>query len=132
MSPPMCLEGGPWPRLWKWHIERGLAQPAVPYGQTRKIYVPNIFFGGQLPKIFGFDFGPYEHIGSRATIAQSQIFKVMGRTSTFAATYRMIVDMDNDELLNNLPGGPSDRRFSRYYRTGMKAWVDGRYHVYKP
>jgi penicillin amidase len=124
--------GQPREQIYRRAIERGLAQPAVPYGQTRKIYVPNIFFGGQLPKIFGFDFGPYEHIGSRATIAQSQIFKVMGRTSTFAATYRMIVDMDNDELLNNLPGGPSDRRFSRYYRTGMKAWVDGRYHVYKP
>jgi len=124
--------GQPREQIYRRAIERGLAQPAVPYGQTRKIYVPNIFFGGQLPKIFGFDFGPYEHIGSRATIAQSQIFKVMGRTSTFAATYRMIVDMDNDELLNNLPGGPSDRRFSKYYRTGMKAWVDGRYHVYKP
>jgi acyl-homoserine lactone acylase PvdQ len=44
----------------------------------------------------------------------------------------MIVDMDNAELLNNLPGGPSDRRFSKYYRTGMTAWMDGRYHVYKP
>ena len=124
--------GQPREQIYRRAIERGLAQPAVPYGQTRKIYVPNIFFGGQLPKIFGFDFGPYEHIGSRATIAQSQIYKAMGRQSTFAATYRMIVDMDNDELLNNLPGGPSDRRFSKYYRTGMTAWMDGRYHVYKP
>ncbi len=113
-------------------IERGLARPAVPYGQTRKIYVPNIFFGGQLPKIFGFDFGPYEHVGSRATIAQSQLYKAMGRESSFAPIYRMITDMDNDELLNNLPGGPSDRRFSRHYQTGFADWINGRYHVYKP
>ena len=113
-------------------IERGLARPSVPYGQTCKIYLPNMFFGGQLPKIFGFDFGPYEHIGCRATIPQSQIFKTMGRSSTFAATYRMITDMDNDEFLNNLPGGPSDRRFSKYYRTGFEEWMNGRYHLYKP
>ncbi len=119
-------------QIYRRAIERGLAQPAVPYGQTRKIYVPNMFFGGQLPKIFGFDFGPFEHIGSRATIPQSQIFKAMGRLSTFAATYRMIADMDTDELLNNLPGGPSDRRFSKYYRTGIEGWINARYHVYKP
>ena len=118
--------------IYRQAIERGLDRPAVPYGQTCEIYIPNMFFGGQLPKIFGFDFGPYEHIGSRATIPQSQIFRAMGRPSTFAATYRMITDMDTDEILNNLPGGPSDRRFSKYYRTGIAEWMNGHYHVYKP
>jgi len=119
-------------KIYSRAIDRGLNKPAVPYGQTRKIFIQNMFFGGQLPKIFGFDFGPYEHIGSRATIPQSQIFRAMGRPSTFAATYRMITDMAKDELLTNLPGGPSDRRFSRYYKTGMADWMSARYHVYKP
>jgi penicillin G amidase len=118
--------------IYRQAIDRGLKKPAVAYGQTRKIYIQNMFFGGQLPKIFGFDFGPYEHIGSRATIPQSQIFRAMGRPSTFAATYRMITDMDNDELFCNLPGGPSDRRFSRYYKTGLAEWMSARYHLYKP
>jgi penicillin amidase len=113
-------------------IERGLKKPAVPYGQTRKIYIPNIFFGGRLPKVFGFDYGPYEHVGSRATIPQSQTFKAMGFSSTFAVSYRMIADMDNDELLHNLPGGPSDRRFSKYYKMGLAEWMNARYHVYRP
>jgi penicillin amidase len=118
--------------IYRKAIDRGLSKPAVSYGQTRKIYIPNIFFGGKLPKIFGFDYGPYEHIGSRATIPQSQIFKAMGYSTTSAAAYRMIADMDNEELLNNLPGGPSDRRFSKYYKTGLAEWMSARYHVYKP
>ncbi len=118
--------------IYRKAIGRGLSKPAVPYGQTRKIYIQNIFFGGKLPKIFGFDYGPYEHIGSRATIPQSQIFKLMGRPATFAASYRMIADLDQNELLNNLPGGASDRRFSKYYKTGLAAWMSAHYHVYRP
>jgi penicillin amidase len=119
-------------QIYQMAIDRGLRKPAIPYGQTRKIYILNLFFGGKLPKIFGFDYGPYEHIGSRATIPQSQIFRAMGQSATFAASYRMIADLDNDELLNNLPGGPSDRRFSKYYKTGLTEWMSARYHVYKP
>ena len=119
-------------RIYRKAIDCGLSNPAVPYGQTRKVYISNMFFGGQLPKIFGFDYGPYEHIGSRATIPQSQIFKAMGRPSSFAATYRMITDMDNEELLSNLPGGASDRRFSKYYTMGISDWVNARYNIYKP
>ena len=118
--------------IYRQAIDRGLKNPAAPYGQSRKIYIQNIFFDGRLPKIFGFDYGPYEHVGSRATIPQSQIFRAMGRPSTFAATFRMITDMANDELLSNLPGGPSDRRFSKYYKMGLAEWVSARYHVYKP
>ena len=118
--------------IYRKAIDRGLSKPAVSYGQTRKIYIPNILFGGKLPKLFGFDYGPYEHIGSRATIPQSQIFKALGYSTTFAAAYRMITDMDNEELLNNLPGGPSDRRFSKYYKMGLAEWISARYHVYKP
>ena len=44
----------------------------------------------------------------------------------------MIADMDKAELFSNLPGGPSDRRFSKYYRVGLTEWMNGRYHVYKP
>ena len=118
--------------IYQTAIERGLKEPAVPYGQTRKIYIPNIFFAGQLPKILGFDFGPYEHIGSRATVAQSQMYKAMGYPATFVAVYRMIADMDSDELHTNNAGGPSDRRFSKYYKMGLAEWVRARYHVYKP
>jgi penicillin amidase len=119
-------------QIYQTAIDRGLSEPAVPYGRTREIYIPNIFFAGQLPRIFGFDYGPYEHIGSRATVAQSQIFKAMGHPATFVAVYRMIADMDTEELHSNNAGGPSDRRFSKYYTMGISDWINARYHVYKP
>jgi penicillin amidase len=119
-------------QIYQIAIERGLQEPAVPYGQTRKIYIPNIFFAGQLPKIFGFDFGPYEHIGSRATVAQSQMYKAMGYPATFVAVYRMIADLGSDELHTNNAGGPSDRRFSKYYTMGLDDWINARYHIFKP
>ena len=129
---PAWFAGQPREEIYRQAIDHGLKNPAVPYGQTRKIYIQNIYFDGRLPKIFGFDYGPYEHVGSRATIPQSQMFRAMGRPSTFAATYRMITDMANDELFNNLPGGPSDRRFSKYYTIGLAEWASARSHVYKP
>ena len=119
-------------QVYQTAIERGLQDPAVPYGRTRIMYIPNIFFAGQLPKIFGFDYGPFEHIGSRATVAQSQIFKAMGHPASFVAVYRMIADMDSEELHSNNSGGPSDRRFSKYYTMGISDWINARYHVYKP
>ncbi len=119
-------------QIYQTAIDRGLKEPAVPYGQTRKIYIPNIFFAGQLPKIFGFDYGPYEHIGSRATVAQSQMFKAMGHPATFVAVYRMIADLDRDELHTNNAGGPSDRRFSKYYTMDIDDWINAKYHIFKP
>lgn len=118
--------------IYQTAIERGLRRKAQPYGKTRSIYIPNIFFAGKLPKIFGFDYGPYEHIGSRATIAQAQVFKAMGYPSTFAATFRMITDFAKQELHTNLAGGPSDRRFSKYYTMGLSEWINGEYEIFKP
>ena len=121
-----------WEQIYQTAIERGLKEPVVPYGQTRKIYIPNILFAGQLPKIFGFDYGPYEHIGSRATVAQSQMYKAMGHPATFVAVYRMIVDLGSDELHANNAGGPADRRFSKYYTMGISDWINAKYHIFKP
>ena len=118
-------------QIYQTAIKRGLQEPAAAYGQTRKIYIPHIFFAGQLPKIFGFDFGPYEHIGSRATVAQSQIYKAMGHPATFVAVYRMIADLGSDELHTNNAGGPSDRRFSKYYTMGIVDWINARYNILK-
>ncbi|MCP4626946.1 MAG: penicillin acylase family protein [bacterium] len=118
--------------LYKSAIERGLRKPPRPYGKTRALYIPHIFFAGRIPKIFGFDYGPYERIGNRATIPQAQQFSFMGHPSTFAPTYRVIADFATDELHTNIPGGASDRRFSKYYTKGLQHWVDGDYDIFKP
>jgi penicillin amidase len=113
-------------------IARGLKLPSVPYGKTRYMYFQNILFGGKLPKIFGFDYGPHELTGSRATIPQGQLYKAMGHPASFAPSFRMITDLETEELYTNIAGGPSDRRFSKYYTMGLENWREGEYEVFKP
>ncbi|HOL16756.1 MAG TPA: penicillin acylase family protein [Bacillota bacterium] len=117
--------------ILKQAVERGLAADPEPYGAGRKIMLKNLFFGGRLPKFLGFDYGPVELIGGRATISISQIYKSNGREATFSPTYRFITDFQEECIHSVLAGGPSDRRFSRWYSSGIRDWVDGNYHTLK-
>lgn len=56
----------------------------------------------------------------------------MGRRITFAPTYRMITDFSEDGLHTALAGGPSDRRFSPWYVSGLERWLSGRYKTLRP
>ncbi len=118
--------------LFKTAIERGVNKKAVRFGKTRRMHIVNMFFGGKFPKVLGFDYGPIELFGSRATISQGERFKFAGRQSSFAPSFRMICDFSEDVLHINVPGGPSDGRFSKYYKTMIKEWLTGEYTVLKP
>ena len=117
--------------LFRKAIGEGLEARAVPYGKTRKVVFAHLLLGGKLPRFFGFDRGPITLPGGRATIPQGQIFKSAGRTTTYNPSYRMIADMDTDEIHTNLPGGPSDRRFSRWYVSDLGNWMSGVYKIMK-
>lgn len=92
-----------------------------------QITFKHILFGGKLPAFLGFDKGPYALPGGRATISQGQIYKSAGRTTSFAASIRLVSDMSSDTLISNMPGGPSDRRFSRWYTSDLENWKGGKY-----
>lgn len=113
-------------------VKRGLAAAPDPYGSGRKIMLKNLFFGGRLPQFLGFDYGPVELAGGRATISISQIFKSAGREATFSPTYKFITDFQEEAIHSTMAGGPSDRRFSRWYTSGIKDWLAGNYRVLKP
>lgn len=115
--------------LFRQAVEQGLngSQTPLPYGATRKILLTHLLFGGKLPRFLGFDRGPISLPGSRATIPQGQIFRSAGRTTTFAPAYRMVASMAEKGIHTNLAGGPSDRRFSRFYDNDWKNWISGRY-----
>lgn len=115
--------------LIKQGIEEGLRVDPLPYGRTRSITLVHLLFGGKLPKFMGFDYGPLGLPGCRATIPQGQIFKNAGRLTTFSPTYRFITDLASDEVHTNLAGGPSDRRFSKWYVSDLKNWYEGNYKV---
>jgi penicillin amidase len=41
-------------------------------------------------------------------------------------SYRFVTDLAQSVVWTALPGGPSDRRFSRWYTSGVRDWVAGR------
>jgi len=118
--------------LYKRAIDRALKDRAVAYGKTHTVLMANLFFGGKLPRILGFDYGPIELPGNRATIVQGQIFKSAGRLTSFAPSFRVIADLGQSEIHTALPGGPSDRRYSPYYTSDITLWKSFTYKVLKP
>jgi penicillin amidase len=98
-----------------------------PWGKVRRVRMSHLMFGGKLPAWFGFDRGPITIIGNRATIHQGQIYRAANRTTTFCPSFRMVTDLATEEVHSNLAGGPSDRRFSRWYCSGLKGWIKGEY-----
>jgi acyl-homoserine lactone acylase PvdQ len=128
---PAWFAGRAREEIFKEAITRGLAAPAKRHGETRKIYINNMFFGGKLPRVLGFDYA-MEHIGSRATIPQAQLFRNAGRDGSFAATLRLVTDFASEEVYITISGGASGNRFSPHYLAGMEDWVKGVYRVIKP
>jgi len=107
--------------------EKALKCEPEKWGNARKVIMKNILFDGKLPKFFGFDRGPITIIGSLATPHQGQIFESAGRQTTFAPSFRMVTDFSEDDIHTNLAGGPSDRRFSKWYCSDLENWISGKY-----
>jgi len=67
------------------------------------------------------------NLGNRNTLVQGNIFKMMGRMSSFAPSWRFISDVGKDEMLTSLPSGLSGRRFSSMYYNHKK-YFSGQYN----
>ncbi len=111
--------------------QKALQGPVKPWGENQQIILSHILFGGKLPKFLGFDRGPITIPGGRATISQGQIYRSANRTTSFVPSFRMITDMDTDQCHTNMVGGPSDRRFSKWYCSDLKNWQEGKYKILK-
>ncbi len=118
--------------IYKSAAERALDVEPKKWKQVRKVMMTHILFGNKLPRFLGFDRGPIVGIGSRATIHQGQIYRSGGRDTTFMPSFRTITDMDKEELFSVLAGGPSDRRFSKWYCSDLNNWITGRYKLITP
>lgn len=101
------------------------------WGEERAVYFKNILFQGKLPKFVGYDLGPYPIDGNVATIVQGGYYWRNGRIGTFCPSHRYITDMATDETWTQLPGGPSDRRFSDLYSSDMDDFMNYRYKKIK-
>jgi penicillin amidase len=107
--------------------EKAMKEQPEKWGNARKVIMKNILFDGKLPKFLGFDRGPITIIGSLATPHQGQIFESAGRQTSFAPSFRLVTDLSTDDIYTNLAGGPSDRRFSKWYCSDLENWISGKY-----
>ncbi len=97
------------------------------WGSIQNFRMAHLIFGNKLPFFMGFDKGPIRIAGGRATIQQGQIYRSGGRVTTFMPSYRTVSDLSNDDFFSNLAGGPSDRRFSKWYISDLKNWLDNKF-----
>lgn len=105
---------------------RALAGDVLPWGKHNSITMRNLVLGGKLPAFLGFDHGPISLPGGRASIRQGQVFRSGGRDTCFAPSVRMVVDLAEPGMHTALPGGPSDRRFSKHYLSDVERWKAGK------
>ncbi|MBW1864700.1 MAG: penicillin acylase family protein, partial [Deltaproteobacteria bacterium] len=113
--------------LYKRTAKKTLDIPVRPWGESRKFMMRHLVFGGKLPAFLGFDRGPITGIGGRATIHQGQIYRSGNRDTTFFRSYRIVSDLSIDDCRSNIAGGPSDRRFSKWYVSDLENWKNGKY-----
>ena len=112
--------------LWRSVAEHTLKVKARPWSSGRQLMMSHLLFGGKLPRLAGFDHGPITLAGGRATIRQGQIYRSGGRQTSFAPSYRLVVDFAEDACHTALAGGVSDRRFSSLYTSDVHNWLAGR------
>ena len=129
----LLAETSPWfgdrdrARVWRAALERCPAQVEGTWGEANRFEFTQIFFGGKLPRFLGFDRGPYGLPGGRATPHQGQIYRAGDRLTSFAPSMRFMADMGQGGVRSALAGGPSDRRFSKWYASGIAGWLAGDY-----
>jgi len=99
------------------------------WGKRNEIKMTNMFFNGKIPGFLGFDAGPIELRGGRATPHQGQVYNSGGRTTSFAPSIRVVVDFSEPGMYTAVAGGPSDRPFSKWYTSGLDGWLAGEYKL---
>jgi len=107
---------------------RLVGEPDTPWGEFNVFRLTNRFFEGHLVgRLLGFHSGDIPMPGCHATPFQGHVLRSAKREETFAPSYHFVTDMGTDEAWTNLPGGPSESRFSKYYKIDIARWQAGEY-----
>jgi penicillin amidase len=100
----------------------------VPWSELNNFHFTDRFFGNrQVGRLLGFNSRRYPMPGNHATPFQGHVLQTATRESTFAPSYHLVTDLGTDEAWTNLPGGPSESRFSRLYNNDVGRWFSGEY-----
>lgn len=113
--------------------ESAAAEPVQPWSAINWFHFTNRFFSaGRVGRLLGFRSTKIPMRGCHATLFQGHLLATATRESTFAPSYHMVTDLGTDEAWTNLPGGPSENRFSKWYNTDIQRWMDGDYKQLVP
>jgi penicillin G amidase len=108
--------------------EKLIDEPDVPWGEFNSFHFVNRFIGNRrMGRYFGFDTRQMAMPGCYATPFQGHLLTTAKRETTFAPSYHFVTDMGVDEAWTNLPGGPSESRFSPFYKNDIVRWQSGAY-----
>ena len=105
------------------------------WSEFNSFHFTNRFFGGgkgRTRQFFGFRSKPIGMPGCHATPFQGHLLTTATRESSFAPSYHFVTDLGTDEAWTNLPGGPSENRFSKWYKVDIPRWLSGQYKRLAP
>jgi penicillin amidase len=113
--------------------EKLVGQPDVPWGQFNSFHFVNRFIRDRrMGRYLGFHTGEMPMPGCHATPFQGHLLTTATRETTFAPSYHFVTDLGTDEAWTNLPGGPSESRFSTFYKNDIARWQTGTYKRLAP
>jgi penicillin amidase len=99
-----------------------------PWSVTNAFRFTNRFFEvNRVGRALGFHTAEMPMPGCFATPFQGHLLRAATRETTFAPSYHFVTDLGTDEVWTNLPGGPSESRFSRWYKSDIPRWCEGEY-----
>lgn len=127
----------PSPALWDGRdkgelIRRAASQTEQQMGgvwsDVNNFHFTDRFFGNhQVGRILGYNSRKIAMPGCNTTPFQGHVLQTATRESTFAPSYHFVTDISQDEAWTNLPGGPSENRFSKLYKNDVTRWMTGEY-----
>lgn len=107
------LNGGEGPPVW---------------GERQQVTLLNVVFAGRLPRFVGFDSGPHPLPGSHSTLSQGSVTVRNGALVALGPLWRYVCDLGTRSMRTSLFGGPSGRRFSRWYESGVEPFLAHKYY----
>ncbi len=104
-----------------------------PWSVTNAFRFTNRFFESQfVGRALGIQTSELPMRGCHATPFQGHLLRAAKRETTFAPSYHFVTDLGSHEAWTNLPGGPSESWFSRWYKSDIARWLSGEYKRLAP
>jgi penicillin amidase len=114
-------------------VEKLHGEADQPWSVTNAFKFTNRFFESQfVGRALGIQTSELPMRGCHATPFQGHLLRAAKRETTFAPSYHFVTDLGTQEAWTNLPVGPSESWFSRWYKSDIPRWLSGEYKRLAP